>query len=56
MNWCLLAEYKEREIMGLLNTKLLTSAFIILIFITIIMAVFILISNRLIIKGIKNEN
>lgn len=45
--WCLLGEYKERELYGLLNLKLLTVALPILIFITIITGVFIFVIDKL---------
>lgn len=51
MQWCLLAEIGEREAIGLLRDELLKSALFILIITTIIMGIFIMISNRFILGG-----
>ncbi len=53
MNWCLLAEIDETEALGNLRNKLLKTAFMVLIGITVIIAVFIFLSGYLIEKIVK---
>lgn len=53
MDWCLLAEINEREAVGLLRDELIKSALFILIITTIIMGIFIVVSNRFLLGGKK---
>lgn len=47
VGWCLLSEYKERELYGLLNLKLLNIALLVLIFVTIATGVFTFVIDKL---------
>ncbi len=46
MDWCVLAEIKEREAVGLLRDELIKSGMLVLIGVLFLMVVFILIANR----------